>query len=76
MTTTEHREVRTPAEVRRAKILAIVYLVLALVALVVFAIGTEGSATFGLSRPTDSISLPDLSISASGLRIWKPTRPS
>jgi simple sugar transport system permease protein len=66
-TTTEHREVRTPAEVRRAKILAIVYLVLALIALVAFAIGTEGSATFGLSRPVDAISLPDLTISASGL---------
>ena len=66
-TTTEHREVRTPAEVRRAKILAVVYLVLALIALVVFALGTEGSATFGLSRANDTIALPDLTISASGL---------
>lgn len=66
-TTTEHREVRTPAEIRRAKTLAIVYLVLAFVSLVVFAIGTDGSATFGLSRANDAIQLPDLSISASGL---------
>lgn len=67
MTTTETREVRTPADVRRAKILAVVYIVLAAVALLVFGLGSEGSATFGLARTGDTFEVPDLVISASGL---------
>jgi simple sugar transport system permease protein len=67
MTVTREPEVRTPADIRRAKIIAIVYFVLALITLFVFGFGSDGSATFGLSRPTDAIELPDLTISASGL---------
>jgi simple sugar transport system permease protein len=68
MTTTEQTpEVRTPAEIRRAKVLAIVYLVLAGISLFVFTIGAEGSATFTLSRPTDTFQLPDLTVSVAGL---------
>ena len=70
MTTTqtrETREIRTPADVRRAKILAVVYIVLAAIALLVFGLGSEGSATFGLARAGDTFDVPDLVISASGL---------
>lgn len=45
--------VRTPKEIRRARILGVVYLLLALFVLFVFARGAEGDATFGLARPTD-----------------------
>lgn len=61
------REIRTPAEIRRAKTLAIVYFVLAAVALYAFGMGSEGSATFVLSRPGDTIQLGDVTIAASAL---------
>ena len=61
------REIRTPAEVRRAKILAGVYFFLALLTLYAFGIGSEGSATFVISRPGDTISVGDITVSASGL---------
>jgi simple sugar transport system permease protein len=67
MTTTKEPGIRTPADVRRAKVIAVVYFVLALVALFAFGFGSEGSATFGLSRAVDAIQLPDLTVSASGL---------
>ena len=67
MTTTETREIRTPADIRRAKILAVVYVVLAAIAMLVFGLGSEGSATFGLTRVGDTFDVPDLVISASGL---------
>ncbi len=66
-TTTKSADIQTPAELRRAKIIAIVYFVLALITLFAFGFGSEGSATFGLSRATDSIQVPDLTLSASGL---------
>ncbi len=66
-TTTEVREIRTPAEIRRAKILAVVYLVLAAITLVAFGIGSEGSATFVVSRAGDAIQVGDISVPASGL---------
>lgn len=53
-------ETRSPSEIRRARTLAIVYLVLAAISLVVFALGGSGEATFALSRPTDTIPVPDL----------------
>ena len=60
-------DIQTPADIRRAKVIAIVYLLLAGVTLLVFGTGSEGSTTFVLSRPTDSISLPDLTVSASAV---------
>jgi simple sugar transport system permease protein len=59
--------IRTPAEIRRAKTLSIVYLVLAGVSLYAFGMGSEGSATFVLSRPGDTIQLGDITIAASTL---------
>ncbi len=53
-------ESRSPSEIRRARALAIVYLVLAGISLVVFALGGSGEATFALSRPTDTFAVPDL----------------
>ena len=61
------REIRTPAEIRRAKILSIVYLVLAGVTLVAFGLGSEGSATFVVSRAQDAIQVGDISLPASGM---------
>jgi simple sugar transport system permease protein len=63
MTTATAADIRTPAEIRRAKVLAVVYLLLAGFTVFVFAAGSEGSTTFVLSRPTDSIALPDLTVS-------------
>lgn len=67
MTVTTAPDIKSPAEIRRSKIIAIVYVVLAIVALFAFGFGSEGSATFGLSRDVDSIQLPDMTISASAL---------
>ncbi len=64
---TAQREIRTPAEVRRAKILSIVYFVLAAVVFYSFGLGSEGSATFGISRATDAIQVGDVSVPAAGL---------
>ena len=53
--------VRVPAEVRRARILGIVYLVLAVVVYFFFAIGTEGDVTFRLGDDLE------LTVSSAGL---------
>lgn len=66
-TVDDGREIRTPAEIRRAKILSIVYFVLAAVALLSFGLGSEGSATFVVSRPSDAIQVGDITVSAAGL---------
>jgi ABC-type uncharacterized transport system permease subunit len=58
---------RTPAEMRRSRILAIVYLILAAVTLVVFGFGSSGSATFVVSRPQDAIQVGAVAVPASGL---------
>jgi len=59
--------VRTPAELRRARVLGIVYIVMALGVLWFFAKGTTGDATFGLTRPQDRFSdFPDLTVPAAG----------
>ena len=65
-TAVPHSEVRTPADIRRARILAIVYVALALFTAFVFGLGGDGSATFVLSRPQDAIQIGDLSIPATG----------
>ena len=59
--------VKTRREIRRARVLGIVYLLLALAVLFVFAIGTEGDATFELARPGDRFAIPALSFPAAGL---------
>ncbi len=53
--------IRTPAEIRRGRILGILYLVMAAFVYLVFTLGVESGsvATFGLSRPTDTVSVPD-----------------
>lgn len=66
-TATATREIRTPAEIRRAKVLSIVYFVLAGVALVSFGFGSEGSATFVVSRPQDAIQAGPITVSVAGL---------
>jgi simple sugar transport system permease protein len=66
-TTSTTTDFRAPAEIRRARVLAVVYLVLALVTLWAFGLGSEGSATFVLGRPGDAIQVADLSVSAAGL---------
>lgn len=59
---------RTPAEIRRARILGVAYLAMALFVLLVFAIGTEGAARFRLTLPGDRFEdFPDLVLSAGGL---------
>lgn len=59
--------IRTPAERRRAKVLGIVYVLMALGVLWFFARGTTGNAIFGLTRPTDRFpDFPDLTLPAAG----------
>ena len=65
--TAQEPDIRTPAEIRRAKILAGVYLVLALVTILIFGLGSEGSATWDLSTNDDAIQLGDLTFPAAGL---------
>jgi simple sugar transport system permease protein len=57
-------QVRVPAEVRRARILGIVYLFLALVIYFGLAVGTEGDVTFRLGEVPGEL---DITLSASGL---------
>ncbi len=66
-TATAPRVLRSPAEIRRSRIIGIVYLLLAAFVLIVFAVGTEGDATFRLATPDDRFQLPDLVLSAAGL---------
>jgi len=58
---------RTPAQIRRSKVLAIVYFVLAGITLFAFGFGGEGSATFVLSRPQDAIQVGDITVPVAGL---------
>ena len=61
-------EVRIPAEIRRARIIGIIYFVLAAFVLIVFAVGTEGNSTFGLTRAGDRFEgFPDLVLPSAGL---------
>jgi simple sugar transport system permease protein len=60
--------IRTPGEIRRARILGFVYLGLAAVVLLVFTFGTEGDFTWGLARATDP-SFPDFTASAQGFTV-------
>lgn len=57
-------EIRLPGEVRRQRFLGIVYLVLALVVVWFFALGSEGDATFRLGEGAQDI---DLTFSAPGM---------
>ena len=61
-TDTTHRDIRTPADIRRAKILSIVYLVLAAMVFYAFGLGSEGSATFSISRPGDAVQVGDINL--------------
>ena len=64
---TRPTESRSPAELKRSRVLAVVYLVLALVVLWAFGFGSEGSATFVVSRPGDAIRIGDIVVPSSGL---------
>lgn len=56
--------VRAPAELRRARILGIVYLLLATVVLLLFAVGTEGDVTFRMGDQPGDL---DFTVSAQAL---------
>ena len=60
--------IRTPAEIRRARVLGILYLVLAAFVFLVFTLGSpSGSvASFGLSRATDAVSVPNAEVPVRG----------
>lgn len=62
----ERVRLRTPAEVRRARVLGFVYLGLAALVLFAFTFSIAGGDTssFGLSRPTDSIEVAPLVVPA------------
>ncbi len=68
MTTVEaatvREEIRLPSEVRRQRILGVIYLLLALVVAWFFALGSEGDATFRLGEAGQEI---NLTFSASGM---------
>ncbi|MFH1331277.1 MAG: hypothetical protein ABIJ48_11570 [Actinomycetota bacterium] len=69
---TAESTVRSPREIRRARYLGITYLLLAVFTLWFFGVGSwgEGSAAFGLARPTDTFNwIPDLSVPAGALGI-------
>lgn len=60
-------KVMSRAQRNRARFIGITLLLLAAFVAIVFASGTEGDATFGLSRPLDTVQLDPLVVSASGL---------
>ena len=69
---TSETSVRSPREMRRARYLGITYLILALFVLWFFGLGSrgQGSAAFGLARPTDTFDwIPDLSLPAAAFGI-------
>ena len=58
-------EIRTPAEIKRARILGVLYYLLAGFVLVVFGFGSDGTAVFELTRDADRFSgFPDLHVPA------------
>jgi simple sugar transport system permease protein len=61
--------IRTPAEIRRARILGITYLVMALFVLWAFGLGSRGNgdATFGLARGQDPGFPLDLTVNAAAI---------
>lgn len=66
-TTAPERTVRTPAQIRRARILGIVLVALASFVIIFFGMGSEGDATFRLVQPTDRFqNFPNLTFSAPG----------
>ncbi len=62
--TVDQARVQLPAEIRRARIIGILYFVLAVFVLVVFGFGSDGDATFRLTRGTDPL---ELTLSAAGI---------
>ena len=64
-TAVPERVLVTPAEMKRARIIGFVYIFMGLLVLWLFAIGTEGTARFGLTQPTDRFAgFPDLVLPA------------
>lgn len=61
----DEADIRTTAEIRRARVLGVVYLLMSFFVLWAFAFGSTGNgdATFGLARPTDP-SFPDFTFPA------------
>lgn len=61
--------IRTPQEIRRARVLGVLYLVMAAFVVLVFMLGSDAgsSASFGLSRPTDTFEVPAASVPVRGL---------
>jgi len=56
---------RTPAEIKRAKIIAVVFFVLAAVALLVFALGGQSTTNLVMSLPSDAIQVPNIPVPVS-----------
>lgn len=66
-TTTTVAPAGTAEERRRARNLGVLYFVLAAITLLVFALDTEGSATFVMSRGTEAIRAPNITVPSGGL---------
>lgn len=65
--TTGDAALRTPGEIRRAKIIGVVLLILAGFVIIVFGLGSDADATWRLTQPTDRFSdFPDLTFPAEG----------
>ena len=69
---TDTAEIRSPAEIRRARYLGITYLILAVFVLWAFGLGTvgDGNSTFKLARPIDTFAdFPNMVLPAAALGI-------
>ena len=62
----EQARLQTPEQVRRARVLGLVYIGLAALVLFVFTLSIGGGevSSFGLSRPTDAVEVPPLEVPA------------
>jgi len=67
--TTSSVKLQTPEEIRRARVLGVVYLGLAALVLFAFTFSISGGdvASFGLSRPTDAVEVAPLQVPARAL---------
>lgn len=64
--TTPEPPIRSVAEIRRSRIIGVVLILLAVLVAVLFAAGTEGDASLGLSRPREAVEVPALVLPAAG----------
>jgi len=71
ISTSKPAKLQTPEEIRRARVLGLVYIGLAALVLFAFTFSIAGGdvASFGLSRPTDAIEVSPLEVPARALTI-------